>query len=84
MYTGQRFTGPEHALEANTPEGCRAVEGEIAAERVEDDELRRSRILFRLEALERKQQRRVRELLAASDPQLKALDDEAAALRVQL
>lgn len=39
---------------------------------------------LKIEALERKQARRVRELLAASDPQLKAIDDEIAALRAQL
>lgn len=38
----------------------------------------------RIDDLERRQARRVRELLAASDPSLKAIDDEIAQLRVSI
>jgi hypothetical protein len=82
--TGATFSGPASALAANTPDGCRAVEGLLEVAPRADPELIRSRIIERLEALERKQARRVREILATSDPQLKALDDEAADLREKL
>jgi hypothetical protein len=42
---------------------------------------RRDACLMRIEELERKMLRRVRELLAADDPMMKEFDDEAAALR---
>ncbi len=82
--TGATFTGPASALAANTPAGCRAVEGLLDIPPRQDPELIRSRIIERLEAIERKSLRRMRELLAAGDPQMKALDDEAATLRAQL
>ena len=45
---------------------------------------RRQAAQARIDELERRQARRVRELLAAQDPQLKQLDDEIAALRSDL
>lgn len=47
-------------------------------------EAQRAQALTRIDELERRQHRRLRELLAASDPQLKAIDDEIAELRQAL
>lgn len=52
--------------------------------RIAEREQRRSARQARIEELERKQARRVREILAASDPQLKEIDDEIAQLRAKL
>lgn len=45
---------------------------------------RRSARMAQIEELERKTLRRLREVLAAQDPQLKAIDDQIAALRADL
>lgn len=50
----------------------------IAAEMESEEALRR------IAEIERRQQRRIRELLAAEDPALKAMDDEVAALRPKI
>jgi hypothetical protein len=47
-------------------------------------EMRRTARLLRIEELERKQHRRVREILEDADPQLKAISQEIAALRAEL
>ena len=47
-------------------------------------EAQRTQAQARIDELERKQARRVRELLAESDPQLKALDQQIQALRADL
>lgn len=60
--TGQTFSGPEHALAANTPPGCRAIPGMLEHVRRDDPELRRSRTIQRIEVLERRQLRPIREL----------------------
>lgn len=85
-YTGRRFSGPEDALEANTPQGCRAVEGVLQLAPRDDPELRRSRTIQRIESLERQQLRPMREL--TRDPQnaearrrLDQIDSEIAELR---
>lgn len=120
LFVGRSYSGPAAALEANTPTGCLAVEGQHdpLSQRVDvetgevvdyqppqpdddhewDDEARRwvltaaasERIAqvaaarAKIAELERKQARRVRELLAESDPQLKAIDDEIAQHRAVL
>jgi hypothetical protein len=67
VYTGKTFTGPAHALAANTPPACRSVEGHLERDpNRQDPELERSRTLERIEALEIKQLRPLREL--AIDP----------------
>lgn len=45
---------------------------------------RRAVALARIDELERRQARRLRELLAQADPHLQAIDDEIAALRADL
>lgn len=47
-------------------------------------EARKAARMAQIEELERKMLRRVREVLAAQDPQLKALDDQIAQLRADL
>lgn len=47
-------------------------------------EMRRAATQAQIDALERQQQRRVRELLAESDPRLKAIDQQIEALRPDL
>jgi hypothetical protein len=88
-FTGRRFSGPAHALEANTPEGCRAVEGALQLEARDDPELRRSRIVERIEALERRQQRPLRELQidptnAEARSRLEQIESEIEQLRTYL
>lgn len=50
----------------------------------ENPELRRYRARMQIERLERQQARRVREILAASDPRLQAIDEQIAELRRHL
>lgn len=90
VYTGKTFTGPVHALAANTPAGCRAVEGLLERDRNRrDPELERSRTLDRIEALERQQARPMRELKidpsnAEAARRLAAIDAQIATLRATL
>jgi len=49
-----------------------------------DPQRPRRRLLAQINELERKQARRVREVLAASDPALQAIDEEISALRATL
>ncbi|HEY4370280.1 MAG TPA: hypothetical protein VGN07_23815 [Steroidobacteraceae bacterium] len=51
---------------------------------IADRDQRRAEAQTRIDALELKQARRVRELLAASDPRLQAIDDEIVSLRRDL
>jgi hypothetical protein len=76
---GRRFTGHVDSLAANTPAGCRAVEG-IHRRAPDERHAARQRIL----ALEQQQHRRVRELLAATDPKLAEIEAAIEAERVKL
>lgn len=80
--SGARFTGPERALAANTPEGCSAVEGVLPIPPRNDPELIRSRIVERIEALERKQARPLREL--AMDPGNEKAASKLAAIEAEI
>jgi len=51
---------------------------------IQQRENARRQTLTRLDEIERKQHRRVRELLAASDPQMMALEEQAVSLRAEL
>lgn len=82
--TGQTFSGPERLLAANSPVGCKAVPGDAPQVRKDHAEGRRLRALLRIQALEAKQHRRIRELLKQSDPQLQALDEQIDLLRRRL
>lgn len=104
-FTGRQFTGPEEAIDLNTPSGCGAVQGryEKSTQRVDLQSglvvqrerpqaeieyaswrLRAAAAQAHIRELEQKQARRVRELLAESDPMLKELDEQIQALRVEL
>lgn len=87
--TGQTFTGPHSALAANTPDGCRAVEGLLPFERGDDPQLKRDRVLAQIAALELRQARPLRELQI--DPanfnaahRLAEIEADIAKLRAQL
>lgn len=82
--TGRTFAGPARSLAENTPPGCIAVQGGGPTVIKDDPELRRSRTLRRIQDLEARQHRRIRELLMQSDPQLQALDDRIDQLRRKL
>lgn len=95
-----RVTCDEDQIEQHVKEGQRALrgrldwttrltdEGEAVAdqqrERLVARERRKQAAQIRIEELERKMLRRVREVLAASDPQLQQIDDEVTALRASL
>ena len=99
-FTGRRFaTASPELLAANTPEGCAAIAGrhdrqtarvdletgEVVAYQAPPDRTQQAdRAQARIERLERKQHRRVRELLAQSDERLAAIDAEIAELRKAL
>jgi hypothetical protein len=104
-FTGRRFSGPEDAVELNTPVGCGAVEGRhdksvqrmdlesgLAVQREQpqeevERELRDRRAAAartQIRELEQRQARRVRELLAESDPMLREIDEQIQALRAEI
>jgi hypothetical protein len=87
--TGQTFTGPNSALAANTPDGCRAIEGVSLVERREDPDLRRDRVLAQIADQERRQARPQRELLldpgnAEASRRLREIEAQIAQLRATL
>jgi hypothetical protein len=67
----------DHEWNAGTERWVKRAEVQMA-------ESARVKAQARIDHLERRQARRVRELLAEGDPQLKAIDDEVAALRAEL
>lgn len=104
-FTGRRFSGPEDAVEINTPSGCGSVEGrhdkslqrldlqsglvvqrEQPQEEVERElrDRRSAAARTQIRELEQRQARRVRELLADSDPILRDIDEQIQALRADL
>jgi hypothetical protein len=87
--TGATFSGPAAALAANTPDGCRAVEGLLEVAPRADPELIRSRILSHIDALQRMQLRALTELAANPDDAaakrfFAERQEKIAALRLQL
>lgn len=96
VYTGQRrpqdtethgwIEGAFHHIRERVDLSTGGVvkSGETGDKAAADPQRQRRRWLARINELERRQARRVRELLAASDPTLQAIDEEIAALRAQL
>lgn len=100
VFTSQIYTGPRRPADTEThawrngifnhirervdlsTDGV--VQTEAPSDSAADSQRQRRRLLAQINELERKQARRVRELLAASDPRLQALDEEISALRATL
>lgn len=87
--TGATFIGPKHALAANTPDGCCAVEGPLPTQRCEIRSCSDSGVMAQIAALERKQARPMRELVR--DPanrtarlRIDEIDIEIGKLRAEL
>lgn len=92
-------TCPESKVAERVEAGQVAIPGRFRAMRLNDNnepepdtdlasalrrEARKAARMAQIEELERKMLRRVREVLAAQDPQLKALDDQIVQLRADL